>query len=323
VAVRPLLALLLVLPAIPPAISAAETIVADDTAAFAQVVDTKAELRKLQSGFGFVEGPIWCNDDGDGGGCVIFSDIPGQELLRWREGHAAELLGSVRKAHGSSNGNTLAHLGGRLKLVTCSHTLHALLTGADGDFTDCLVDSYQGKELSSPNDLAVAADGAIWFTDPIWGLGKRQRQQEKNRVYRFVPETKELTAVIEDLDQPNGICFSPDGATLYVADSGKPHRVMAWEVQPDAKLANEREVAVIDPGVPDGMKCDSAGRLYVAAGDGIHVFAQDAGKDRRIGRILVPETPANLCFGGPDGKTLFITARTSLYAITVEVVGKR
>jgi gluconolactonase len=317
------IALLLLLATISPAIRAADAVVADDAEAFAEVVDANAQLKKLQSGFGFIEGPVWCNDDGDGGGCVVFSDIPGQELLRWREGHAAEPLGSVRKAHGSSNGNTLAHLDGRLALVTCSHTFHALLTGADGDFLNPLVDSYQGKELSSPNDLAVAADGAIWFTDPIWGLGKRQRQQEKNRVYRFVPATKELAAVIEDLDQPNGICFSPDGATLYVADSGKPHRVMGWTVQPGAKLADEREVAVIDPGVPDGMKCDSAGRLYVAAGDGIHVFASVEDKNRRIGRILVPETPANLCFGGADGKTLFITARTSLYAINLEVVGKR
>jgi gluconolactonase len=99
--------------------------------------------------------------------------------------------------------------------------------------------------------------------------------------------------------------------------------VVAWTVQPGAKLTDEREVAVIDPGVPDGMKCDSAGRLYVAAGDGIHVFASAADKNQRIGRILVPETPANLCFGGTDGKTLFITARTSLYAIKLEVVGKR
>jgi gluconolactonase len=303
------------------AASAADAVRAEDAAAFAEVVDAHAELRQLATGFGFTEGPVWAGDDGRGGGTVFFSDQPAKEIFRWREGGTPVLISVVPKARGTTNGNAFARLipGRPPVLVTCAHDLHALLVSPDPEAFTTLVDEYEGKPLNSPNDLVVAKDQAIWFTDPTWGLGKRTREQAKNRVYRFMPATKRLTAMIDTMEQPNGICFSPDGATLYVAESGAAHRVLAWDVEPGPKLVHEREVAVIAPGVPDGLKCDAAGRLYVAAGDGVQVF--DDG--RLIGRIQVPETPSNLCFGGEDGKTLFITAKTSLYAIAMQAVGSR
>jgi gluconolactonase len=158
----------------------------------------------------------------------------------------------------------------------------------------------------------VKSDGTVWFTDPDYGLGGNKKEQEGNFVFRFDPKTKQVSAVVKDFDKPNGICFSPDEKKLYVADSGKPHHIRVFDVQKDGTLANGKIFCVIDKGVPDGIRCDKQGRVWSSAGDGVHIFAPDGSL---IGKTLVPESPANLCFGGKDGKTLYITARSSLYAI--------
>ncbi|MGI8966880.1 MAG: SMP-30/gluconolactonase/LRE family protein, partial [Limisphaerales bacterium] len=150
--------------------------------------------------------------------------------------------------------------------------------------------------------------------DPDYGLGKNRKEMDGNFVFRFDPKTKNLSAVAKDFDKPNGICFSPDEKKLYIADSGAPHSIRVFDVQKEGMLTNGKGFCVIDKGAPDGIRCDKDGRIWSSAGDGVHIFAPDG---LLIGKILVPETPANLCFGGNDGKTLFITARTSLYAITV------
>ncbi len=182
-----------------------------------------------------------------------------------------------------------------------------------------LVERHDGRRFNSPNDAVVKSDGTIWFTDPSYGLQPGEaREQSGNHVYRFDPETGTTTIVARDFDMPNGLCFSPDERRLYIADSGQPRHVRVFTVQPDDTLAPGREFCRIDAGVPNGVRCDADGRLYATAGDGIHVFRPDG---TRLGRIAVPETTANLCFGGLQGKTLFITASTSLYSIELQVAG--
>jgi gluconolactonase len=137
-------------------------------------------------------------------------------------------------------------------------------------------------------------------------------------VFRFEPASKRIAIVADDFDMPNGLCFSPDERTLYIADSGKPHHIRAFDVTSDGALKNGRIFCTIDAGAPDGIRCDERGNVWSSAGDGVHVFAPDG---KLLGKIPVPETPANLCFGGEDGQTLFITARTSLYSIRVNARG--
>jgi gluconolactonase len=181
-----------------------------------------------------------------------------------------------------------------------------------------LVDRFEGKRFDSPNDVDVKSDGTIWFTDPDYGLRGQPRAYEGCFMFRFDPQTQVLTVLAKDFDRPNGIAFSPDEQRLYVADSGKPRHIRVFAVQPDGTVKGGTVFCQMDRGGPDGLRCDAAGRVWSSAGDGVHVFAPDG---RLIGKILVPEAPANLCFGGADGKTLFITARKSLYAIPVRVRG--
>ena len=165
-----------------------------------------------------------------------------------------------------------------------------------------LVDRFDGKKFNSPNDAVVKSDGTIWFTDPPYGLPKGEtKEQDGNYVFRFDPKTKTTTLAAKDFDMPNGLCFSPDEKKLYVADSGKPRHIRVFDVQPDGTLTGGAVFCQIDKGVPDGIRCDAQGRIFSSAGDGVHIFSPDG---KLIGKILVPETPANLCFGGTDGKTL-------------------
>jgi gluconolactonase len=274
------------------------------------LVHAGAKLQKLAGDMKFTEGPVWIPRDG---GYLVFSDIPADELKRWS---MSEGLKTFRKPSQQSNGNTLDREG---RLVTCEHHARRVTrTERDGAVT-VLVDSFQGKKLNSPNDVVEHSDGTIWFTDPPYGTPPgAARELEKHYVFRFDPASKRLEIVADDFDMPNGLCFSPDEHTLYVADSGKPHHIRAFDVTSDGKLRRGRVFCTIDDGAPDGIRCDEHGNVWSSAGDGVHVFAPDG---RLLGKISVPETPANLCFGGEDGRTLFITARTSLYAIRVNARG--
>ena len=271
-----------------------------------------AKLQKLAGGMKFTEGPVWVARDG---GYLIFSDIAGDELKRWS---ARDGLGTFRKPSHQANGNALDREG---RLITCEHASRRVTrTEPDGSVM-VLVDSFEAKQFNSPNDAAVKSDGTIWFTDPPYGLPRGARRElEKNYVFRLDPRTKQVAIVADDFDMPNGLCFSPDERTLYVADSGKPRHVRAFDVSTGNELTNGRVFCTIDAGAPDGIRCDEHGRVWSSAGDGVHVFAPDG---KLVGKIPVPETPTNLCFGGDDGKTLFITAQTSLYAIRVNVTGAR
>lgn len=270
-----------------------------DQAAFQKLFKKGAAVKRLTTDLQFIEGPVWMPQ-----GFLVFSDIPANELKRW-DGRA---LGTFRKPSNHTNGNTLDREG---RLISAEHDGRVTRTEANGKVTN-LVESFEGKRLNSPNDAVVKRDGSIWFTDPDYGLAGRAKEQIGNYVYRFDPATRNITAVVKDFDKPNGLCFSPDESKLYVADSGKPHHIRVFDVQPNGTLANGRIFVVIDKGGPDGIRADEAGRIWSSSGDGAQVFSPEG---QLLVRILLPEAAANLTFGGKNGRTLFLTARKSLYAV--------
>ena len=297
--------LLMLAPTLP-----AQTVVLAEKPALLTLLPENASLEKIATGFRFLEGPTWNPQTH----LLTFSDIPGDRLYRF-DPAAPAAPAIFREPSNHANGNTTDTAG---NLLTCEHgTRRVTRTHPDGTL-DTLAERFDGKLLNSPNDLVEKSDGTIWFTDPTYGLEGRPREQTANRVYRLDPKTGSLTPVATDFDQPNGLCFSPDEKLLYIADSGKPRHVRVFDVTADNRLANGRVFCQIDKGVPDGMRCDRHGNLFSSAEDGIQIFAPDS---TRLGKILVPETPANLCFGGKDGDELFITARTSLYRIKLTTTG--
>lgn len=300
-----------------------------DEKEFKKIVGADAKVEKLAGGMKFTEGPVWVPKDG---GYLIFSDIPENELKKWSSTNG---LTTFRSPSLNVNGNTLDREG---RLISCEHSgrrlsiLRSVSTAAKGkkaakrhhgqiETLVTLVDRFDGKKFNSPNDVVVKSDGTVWFTDPTYGLPKGDiKEMDGNYVYRFDPKTKITTLVARDFDMPNGLCFSPDEKKLYVADSGKPRNIRVFDVQRDGTLKGGDVFCQIDKGGPDGIRCDAKGRIWSSAGDGVHIFAPDG---KLIGKILVAESPANLCFGGKDGKTLFITARTSLYSIPVLTKGAK
>ncbi len=287
----------------------------DHPAEFARCVSADASVTKLAGGMGFVEGPVWIKSSG----VLVFSDIPNDELKQWSPTTG---LTTYRKPSHNANGNTL-DLAGRL--LTCEHTGRRLAIQDANGGLKTLVDLCDGKKLNSPNDVVVRSDGTVWFTDPEYGLKtnpetkkKEGKEQAGNYVFHHNPRTGRTTAVAKDFVQPNGLAFSPDEKKLYVADSGSPHHIRVFDVTTDSALTGGQVFCVIDKGGPDGIRVDQSGRVWSSAGDGVQIFAPDGS---RIGKILMAESPANLCFGGADGKTLFITARKSLYSIKVAVAG--
>jgi len=279
--------------------------VAEDLAG---ILAPEAKVEQLATGFIFTEGPVWVPD----GEYLLFSDVPGDEIRKWKDGKVT----SYRKPSHNANGN---RLDGKGRLITCEHGSRTLTrTDAEGK-VETLIGDFDGLKLNSPNDLAVRSDGTIWFSDPDYGVGKREREIDENFVFCFQPDSGELFIAAEGFRKPNGVCLSPDEKRLYVADSGGPRHIRVFDVARDGSLTGGEVFAKIDIGAPDGMRCDRAGRLFSSAGDGVHVFAPDG---KLLGKILVPESPSNLCFGGEEGTTLFMTARTSIYAIEVRTAGR-
>ena len=281
-----------------------------------------AHLEKLYGGCRWAEGPVWFNDLG----CLLWSDIPNQRILRYcanpLDGHGVSVF---RNQSNFANGHTRD---GQGRLVSCEHgSRRVTRTEVDGSITVLAV-QYQGKRLNSPNDVVVHSDGSIWFTDPTYGIlsdyeGYRATpEQPVHGVYRIDP-SGEITLVADDFAQPNGLVFSPDETKLYIADSAFSHdpsfprHIRLFDVS-GGKLSNGRVFAHIDTGLPDGIRIDVEGNLWSSAGDGVHCFAPDG---TRLGKIFVPETVANLTFGGPMRNRLFIAATSSLYAIYVAATG--
>ncbi|QDZ02266.1 SMP-30/gluconolactonase/LRE family protein [Nitratireductor mangrovi] len=287
---------------------------------FRALIIENARLEELYSGCRWAEGPVWFSDANQ----LVWSDIPNQRMLRWLPGAGVSVF---REPSNFANGNTRD---GQGRLVTCEHgTRRVTRTETDGSIT-VLAETFEGKRLNSPNDVVVRSDGSVWFTDPTYGIlhdyegYKAEPEQASRNVYRVDPEDGELTAVVSDFRQPNGLAFSPDESVLYVADSAASHdetaprHIRAFDVVGGRKLANGRVFAVIDNGIPDGMRVDTGGNVWSSAADGVHCFAPDG---RLIGKVRVPQTVANLTFGGLRRNRLFITATTSLYSLFVTATG--
>ena len=285
---------------------------------FAFLTVGSARLEEIVTGLRWAEGPVWFADLG----CLLFSDIPNQRIMRWSEGGAATVF---RQPSNFANGHTRDRQG---RLVTCEHgTRRVTRTEIDGSVT-VLADQYQGKRLNSPNDVVVSSDGAVWFTDPSYGImsdyeGYRSEQEQaKRNVFRIDP-AGELRVVADDFRQPNGLAFSPDEKILYVADSAfshnpfAPRHIRAFDVD-GGVLSGDREFCSIDAGLPDGIRVDWQGNVWSSAGDGVHCFGADG---VRLGKIKVPQGVSNLCFGGPRKNRLYITATTSVYAVWLAATG--
>jgi len=285
-----------------------------------------AAVERLYTGTRWAEGPVWCAD----GRYLLFSDIPNNRILRWLEDTGEVTV--FRSPSNYSNGNYRDRQG---RLLTCEHdTRRVTRTEADGTIT-VLIDRFQDKKLNAPNDLAVHSDGAIWFSDPGYGImsnyeGHKAAFELPANVYRLDPKTGEATIVASDLDKPNGLCFSPDEKKLYIVDSGSPKHpgdprpIRVYDVVDGMRLKNGRQFVNMSPGSSDGIRCDVDGNVWSAAGwvgegyNGVHVFAPDG---KLIGKIHLPETCANLCFGGAKKNRLFMAASQSLYAVYVETQG--
>jgi len=282
---------------------------------FERVVGASVSFEKLVTGCIFTEGPLWHAREK----YLLFSDMPGDHLRRWSE---KDGVTTFRKPCNKSNGLAWDSQG---RLLACEHVSSSVTrTEADGKIT-VLASRYDGKELNSPNDLAVKSDGAIYFSDPTYGRMEhyglpREPELSFRGVYRLSPDGKTLALLADDFGQPNGVCFSLDEKTLFVSDTDRQH-VRAFDVKSDGSIANSRIWAQTlgdAPGAPDGLKVDSTGSLYSCGPGGIHVFAPDA---TCLGVINVPEYTANFCWGDDDLKSLFITASTSVYRVRVAVPG--
>ncbi len=287
-----------------------------NAADFGKCVAGDAKVTRLATDLQFIEGPVWVKSMR----ALVFSDIPADELKAWTQSGGVT---TYRKPSQNANGNTLDQNG---RLYSCEHTGRRVAIQDKGGAVKTLVDAFEGRKFNSPNDVVVKSDGTVWFTDPEYGLkndpnakGKKLgKEQPGNYVYRHDPKTGRTTAVVKDFVQPNGLAFSPDEKKLYVADSGAPRHIRVFNVKSDGSLSGGEVFCKIDVGGPDGIRVDQDGRVWSSAGDGVQIFGKDG---KLIGKILVPEAPANLCFGGDDGKTLFMTARKSLYSIPVKVTG--
>ena len=274
-----------------------------------------ATVRKLASGMKFTEGPVWLPQQQ----ILVFSDIPNSKLMQWS---AADGLSVYRESE-EANGNIL-DLEGRI--ISCQHKgRNVIRINADGT-TTVLADRFDSQRFNSPNDVALRSDGTLWFTDPPWGL-TGPHEIPGHWVYRLDPKTGAVEVVLKTLAMPNGIVFSPDESRIYIADTGGhqrhpdpayhqlPATIQCHQITAEGKLG--QKLFQIDAG-SDGMAVDVQGNLYTTHGGKVHIYDAD-GKERE--QIDVPEGPANVCFGGKDFRTLFITARTSLYSLQMNVAG--
>lgn len=294
-------------------------------ARFRDLVPGNGFLEKLYTGALWAEGPVYF----PAGDYLLFSDIPNNRILRWvpdGSGGAGCVL-EFRRPSNFTNGNTRDREG---RLVSCEHGTRCVSrTETDGRRT-VLASAFEGKRLNSPNDVVVGPDGAVWFTDPSYGIlsdyeGYTAEPEYGGRnVFRVDTATGRVEAAVTDFVQPNGLAFSPDGSRLYVADSGASHdadgprHIRVFDVQRNGRVNGGSVFATIDVGFPDGVRVDMQGNVWTGAGDGVHCFSPQG---ELLGKILVPEPVANLEFGGRRGHRLFITATSSLYACYVGVPG--
>ena len=277
--------------------------------ALSTILET-TQAERLATGFVFTEGPLWDPD-----GFYYFGDVRASMMYRVTPGRPHEV---VREKTGGGNGTTF-DLAGRLVLCEGDNR-RVTRRAADGRF-EVLVDRFEGKRLNRPNDVVCKSDGSLYFTDPGLRVPLAEREVEHAGVYRIAPDG--AVSLVADFEYPNGLAFSPDERLLYVANTRWAQYIHVLELEADGRVLRRRIFADMSSdetdGVPDGMKVDVEGRVYCTGPGGTWVFAPDG---TRLGIIRTPEVPANLAFGGPDLRTLFFTARTSVYTLRVKVPGQ-
>ena len=292
-----------------------------------------AHLEKVASGFTWCEGPAWI----PARGVLRFSDIPGNRVLEFSEADGTTVEVSTDAEF--TNGRTLAADGA---MIECSHGRRAVQIDRGASVAgapyapEILVDHFGQARLNSPNDVVEKSDGTIWFTDPSYGIKRPveghagQEEYGDRYVFRWDPADGSLTPVVIDIEAPNGLAFSPDESILYVSDSSlapadenhphpdrpRGHSIHAYDVVEGRHAKNGRPLVEVSPGLPDGFCVDAEGNLWSSSLSGIQVFTP-AGE--RLGEIPVPEKVANCCFGGADGRTLYICASTSIYRVRTAV----
>ena len=284
-----------------------------------------AAIQRLWTGARWAEGPAWSA----AGRYLVWSDIPNNRQMRWLEedGHTS----AFRTPSEYSNGNTFDFEG---RQISCQHGSRRVVRYEHDGSVTVIAEKWQGKPLNSPNDVVVHPDGAVWFTDPPYGIlgnyeGFQAKAELKEAVYRVDPKTGKMEKVSDELDKPNGLCFSPDYKKLYLCDSGSPRDIQVFDVVGGQTLRAKRQFTNMTmpgkgAGLADGIRADADGNIWAGAGwagagyDGVHVFSP-AGE--RIGMILLPEICANLCFGGARRNRLFMAASQSLYALYVGTRG--
>ena len=283
---------------------------------FAELIDLWAPVRQVGTGFQFTEGPIWHPKTHD----LLFSDMPGDVRRRLDGQGIREAMRPANKCNGMT-------YDAELNLIVCEHATSTLVRERPDGRREIVASHFDGMELNSPNDVCVKSDGAIYFSDPWYGRMpvygvERPRQLGFQGVYRVPPGGGPPQLLVDRylFDQPNGLCFSPDEKRLYVNDTVK-HLIRVFDVDAGGGLGNGRVfasniVSATEPGVPDGMKCDALGNVWLSAPGGIWVYAPDG---RLIGKLRIPELVSNLTWGGPDWRTLYITATHSVYAVPVKV----
>ena len=285
-----------------------------------ELVDENAEVEQLATGFTFTEGPIWMAD-----GSLHFSDMPGDKRRRW---HPDEGVTVLRDPSNKCNGMTLDNDG---NLIVCEHVTSSVVRERPNGNRETLATHWLGKELNSPNDVIVASDGSIIFTDPTYGrmpgFGlEREQDLDFQGVYRLPAGGGDIELLVDDFLQPNGLCFSPDESLLYINDTTHAH-IRVFDVGPNHALSNSRVFAenigdgdIAKGGLVDGMKLDEHGNVYVTGPGGVWVFGTDG---EHLGTIEVPESVGNINWGDDDWRSLFIPSTTSVYRIRLKVAGNK
>ena len=280
-----------------------------------------SSVEKLYTGTRWGEGPVYFGD----ARCLIWSDVPGNVMYKWDE--TSGQVSPFRAPSNNGNGNTRDRQG---RLITCEHlTRRVTRTEYDGTIT-VICDKFEGKRLNSPNDVVVKSDGSIWFTDPQFGIlsnyeGDMAESELPTNVYRIDPQSGKASVVMEGINQPNGLAFSPDEKILYIVESrSEPRKILSFDVGAGDKLSNRKVLIDAGPdGTPDGFRVDIDGNLWCGWGmtpelDGVRVFTPQG---EPIGHISLPERCANVCFGGVKRNRLFMAAAHSLYALYVNTQG--
>ena len=289
-----------------------------------ELIAEDAEVEQLGTGFTFTEGPIWNSQ----GTFLLFSDMPGDVRRRW---DATSGVTEVMRPSNKGNGMTLDARG---RLIVCEHSTSSVVrmdTDGTGAGREVLASHYEGKELNSPNDVVVKSDGSIYFSDPTYGrmpgFGvEREQELAFQGVYRIPSGGGDLQLLVDDFEQPNGLCFSPDESLLYINDTPRAH-IRVFDVQSDGSIANGRMFAEsigtgsLEKGdLVDGMKCDERGNVWVTGPDGVWVFSPEG---EHLGVVGIPENVGNLHWGGPAWNWMFVCASTGLYRFQTEVAGRR